>query len=80
MAPSSYPFGLTNAAAAYASAHAEPAGCHQRFALNLFTTTSTHTHADSLEEDEAWARADFSGLRDPEAMCRFLTASDYCFG
>ena len=31
-------------------------------------------------EDEAWARADFSRLRDPEAMRRFLAASDYCFG
>ena len=40
----------------------------------------THTHADSTEEDEAWAGADFSGLRDPEAMRRFLAASDYCFG
>ena len=74
MAPSSYPFGLSNATAAYASAyafaHVEPSGCHQCFALDLFATTSTHTHADSSEEDEAWARADFSGLRDPEAMCR----------
>ena len=39
----------------------------------------THTHTDSSEEDEAWAEADFSGLRDPEAMCRFMAASDYCF-
>ena len=84
MAPSPYPFGLRNAAAAYASAyasaHAEPSGRHHRFALDLFTTTSTHTHADSLEEDEAWAEADFSGLRDPEAMRRFMATSDYCFG
>ena len=43
-------------------------------------TTPTHAHADSSEEDEAWAGADFSGLRDPEAMCRFLAASHYCFG
>ena len=42
--------------------------------------TSTHTHADSSEEDEVWARTDFSGLRDPEAMRRFLAVSDYCFG
>ena len=27
-----------------------------------------------------WAGADFSGLHDPEAMRRFLAASDYCFG
>ena len=84
MAPSPYHFGLSNAvaayASAYASAHAEPSGCHQRFALDLFATTSTHTHADSSEEDEAWAGADFSGLRDPEAMRRFMAASDYCFG
>ena len=33
-----------------------------------------------MEEDEAWARADFSGLRDLEAMHRFLATSDYCFG
>ena len=84
MAPSPYPFGLRNAAAtyasAYASAHAEPSGRHQRFALDLDATTLTHTHADSSEEDEAWARADFFGLHDPEAMRRFLAASDYCFG
>ena len=81
MAPSPYPFGLSNAAAAYASAyasgHTEPTGRHQRFALDLFATTLTHTHADSSEEDEAWARADFSGLRDPEAMQRFMATSDY---
>ena len=84
MAPSPYPFGLRNVAAtfasAYASAHTEPSGRHQRFALDLFTTTSTHTHADSSEEDEAWAGVDFSGIRDPEAMRRFMVASDYCFG
>ena len=80
MAPSPYPFGLRNAAAAYASAHAEPSGRHRRFALDFSTTTSTHTHTDSSEEDETWARADFSRLRDPEAMRRFLAASNYCFG
>jgi len=84
MAPSLYPFGLSNIttayAFAYASAHAEPSGRHQRFALDFFTTTSTHTHSGSSEEDETWARADFSGLRDLEAMRRFLAASDYCFG
>jgi len=40
----------------------------------------THTHVDSSEEDEAWAGADFSGLCHPEAMRRFLAASDYYFG
>jgi len=84
MAPSPYPFGLNNIAAAYAfaytSAHVEPSGRHQRFALDFSTTTSTHTHADSLEEDKAWARANFFGLHDPEDMRRFLAASDYCFG
>ena len=84
MAPSPYPFGLRNAAAAYASAyasaHVEPPGHHQRFALDLFATTSTHTHTDSSEEDEAWARANFFRLHDPEAMRRFMATSDYCFG
>ena len=84
MAPSLYPFGLNNIAAtyafAYASAHAEPSGRHQRFSLDFSTTTSTHTYTDSSEEDEPWAGADFSGLRDPEAMRRFLATSDYCFG
>ena len=79
MTPSPYPFGLGNATA-YASAHTEPLGCHQRFALDLIATTSTHTHADSSEEDKAWAEADFSRLRDPKAMRRFMAASDYCFG
>ena len=80
MAPSPYPFRLRNSTVAYASAHTEPSGRHQRFALDLFATTSTHTHADSSEEDEAWARADFSGLCDLEAMHRFMATSDYCFG
>ena len=84
MAPSPYPFGLRNAAAsyayAYASAHTDPSGRCQRFALDFDTTASTHTHADSSEEDEAWAGADFSKLHDPETMRRFLVASDYCFG
>ena len=83
MAPSPYPFGLRNTAAsyayAYASTHAEPSRHHQRFALGFGTTTSTHSHADSSEVDEAWARADFSRLRDPKAMRCFLAASDYCF-
>ena len=55
MAPSPYPFGLRNAAAtyasAYASAHAEPSGRHQRFALDFDTTTSTHTHVDEYRPD-----------------------------
>ena len=74
MVPSPYPFGLSNATAAYASAHVEPSGRHQRFALDLIATTPTHTHADSSEEDEAWARADFSELCDPEAMHRFMVS------
>ena len=84
VAPSPYPFGLINAAAAFASAyaskHAEPSGLHQRFALDFSPATSAHAHADSSEEDEAWAGAGFSSLCDPEAMRRFMTASDYCFG
>jgi len=79
MTSSPYPFGLSNAAA-YASAHTEPQGCHQRSALDLIVTTPTHTHADSSEEHEAWARVDFSKLRNPEAMRRFMATSDYCFG
>ena len=84
MAPSPYPFGLRNDtatfASAYASTHTEPSGRHQRFVLNLSATTSAHTHTDSSEEDEAWAGADFSELRNPQATCLFLAASDYYFG
>jgi len=86
VAPSLYPFGLRNAAAtyalAYASTHAEPSepSRDQRFALDFSTGTSAYTRAESSEEDEAWARADFSGLCDPEAMRRFMAVSDYCFG
>ena len=84
MAPSPYPFGLRNVAAsyayAYASAHADPSGHCQRFALDFDTATSTHSHADSSEVDEAWAGVDFFRLHDPEAMHRFLATSDYCFG
>ena len=53
MAPSPYPFGLRNAAVAYASAHTEPLGCHQCFAFDFSTTTLAHTHTNSSEEDEA---------------------------
>ena len=35
---------------------------------------------DSSEEDEAWVGADFSEIHAPEAMRRFMIASDYCFG
>ena len=84
MALSPYPFRLRNTAAsytyAYASAHADLSERRQRFALNLDTTALTHTHVDSSEEDEAWAGADFSDLRDRKTMHRFLAASDYCFG
>ena len=84
MAPSPYPFGLRNATAsyayAYASAHADPSGHRQCFALDFDTTAPTHSHADSSEEDKAWAGANFSGLHDPEAMRRFMATSDYCFG
>ena len=55
-------------------------GRRQGFVLDFDTTASTHTHADSSEEDEAWAGADFSELHDPETKRRFLAASDYCFG
>ena len=74
-APSSYPFGLRNAATsyayAYAAAHKDPPERRQRFTLDL------GTHTDSSEEDEAWLGVDFSGLHDPGAMRRFLAASDY---
>ena len=43
-------------------------------------TTPTHAHADSSEEEEAWAGEDFSGLCNPEAMRCFMAMSDYCFG
>ena len=64
----------TSYAYAYAAAHKDPSERRQRFTLDL------GTHADSSEEDEARAGADFSGLCDPETMRRFLAASDYCFG
>ena len=40
---------------------------------------NAHLHS-VFSKDEAWAGADFSGLRDPEAMRRFMATSDYCFG
>jgi len=55
-------------------------GRRQHFALDFDTTASTHTHADSSEEGEAWAGADFSDLHHCETMRHFLAASDYCFG
>ena len=38
-----------------------------------------NTRGVTSEEDEAWVGADFFGIRDPEAMRRFMIASDYCF-
>jgi len=76
MTLSPYPFGLSNAAASYTAAYAS---AHQHSALDLIATAPTHAHAGSLEEDEAWAGADFSELRDPKAMHRFMATSNYCF-
>jgi len=70
-------FGLTNAAASYATALIP---IYRRHVLDPIATTPIHTYSDSSEEDEASVGADFSVLRDPEAMRRFMIVSDYCFG
>jgi len=69
-------FGLTNTAASYATALIP---IYRRHVLDPIATTPIHTYSDSSEEDEAWVGADFSALRDPEAMHHFVVASDYCF-
>jgi hypothetical protein len=35
--------------------------------------------ADSVEDNDGWAGADFSGLRNPEGLRQFIGAFDYLF-
>jgi hypothetical protein len=83
---SPFPYGLHNAADAYASsmrtamsAYVELPGHHLCSTHDLLVSTPASTHADFAEDSDSWAGVDLSELRDPEALCRFLDASDYCF-
>jgi len=75
-ASSPFPYGLNNAATAYTSsvstnltAYTELPGHHLCSTVDLLTTTPASTYADSSEDSDAWAGADFSGLRDPGSIC-----------
>jgi hypothetical protein len=47
--------------------------------LELLATTSVKSSADSMEDSDGWAGADFFGLRNPEGLCQFMGAYDYLF-
>jgi hypothetical protein len=61
------------------SAYTELPGHHLLSTLDLLVTMPASTYADFVEDSDSWAGADFSRLRDPEALCRFLATSNYCF-
>jgi hypothetical protein len=74
-APSLFPYGLDNAATGYSrsmhstmSSYAGLPEHHLRAALELLATTSETSSADSTEDSDRWAGADFSGLRNPEGL------------
>jgi hypothetical protein len=47
---------------------------HLRATLELLATTSMTFNADSTEDSDGWARADFSGLRNLEDLRQFMGA------
>lgn len=80
--PSPFPYGLDNAAAAYSpsvlfamSSYAGLPEHHLHSTLKLLVTTT-----DFEEGSDAWAGANFSRLRDLEAMRQFMGACDCLFG
>jgi hypothetical protein len=64
----------------FLSAYMELLEHHLRSTLDLIATPLASTYIDSAEDGDAWTGADFTRLGDPEALSRFLAASDYCFG
>jgi hypothetical protein len=75
---------LHGAAEAYASsirtamgAYVELPGHHLCSTLDLLASMSASTNTNSMEDSDSWTGTDFSGLRDTEALRRFLEASDY---
>jgi hypothetical protein len=52
---------------------------HLHTTLELLETTSMTSSADSTEDSDGWARANFSGLRNPEDLRQFMGACDYLF-
>jgi hypothetical protein len=46
----------------------------------LLATTSVTSSTDSVEDSDGWAKADFSGLCNPEGLILLMGAYDYLFG
>jgi hypothetical protein len=58
----------SSSASAAMSAYAELPGHHLCSTLDLLATTPASTYANSKEDSDSWADADFSGLHDSEAL------------
>jgi len=86
-APFTLPYGLKNAAVAYASststslsAYADLSGYHLRSTFDLIATPPTSTYLEEISSDEGvWAASNFFGLADPKTLLYFLEVSNYCF-
>jgi hypothetical protein len=83
---SSLPYGLNNAATIHSRSMCPAmSSCtglpkhrlHTTF--ELLATTLETSSTDSSEDSDEWAGADFSGLRDPKGLRRFMGACDYLF-
>jgi hypothetical protein len=47
--------------------------------LELLAATSVTSNADSVEDSDGWAGANFSRLHNPQGLRRFTGACDYLF-
>jgi hypothetical protein len=63
---------------AFARAYPDLLGYHMWSSWNRMTAVSTSGPMGSEEEDDPDVSWDFSGLRDPSAMCDFMSACDHC--
>jgi hypothetical protein len=63
---------------AFARAYPDLPGYHMWYSWDRLMVVSTSGPAGSEEEDDPDVSWDFSGLRDPGAMCDFMSACDYC--
>jgi hypothetical protein len=52
---------------------------HLHATLKLPANTSVTSSADSTEDNDGWAGADFSRLHNPEGLRQFMGACDYLF-
>jgi hypothetical protein len=50
---------------------------HAQAITKVLATTETTSSTGSDKNDSSWASADFSGLNDPGALCRFIGVCNY---